>query len=123
MKEEQADLLKKASESLEAANILLSEGFPGFAASRAYYTMFYIAQAFLEGDNIAFSKHKATISAFGKLFAKTGKVPQEFHRYLIDAMTVRHQGDYAPTGIVTFKKATELVNHAEEFLRFAKQNL
>ena len=45
MTREQAHLLSKAHESLGAAKLLASEGFSGIAGSRAYYTMFYAAQA------------------------------------------------------------------------------
>ncbi|MBI4559314.1 MAG: HEPN domain-containing protein [Candidatus Hydrogenedentes bacterium] len=35
-------LLTRAAESLAAARILLKDGFPDFAASRAYYALFYV---------------------------------------------------------------------------------
>lgn len=41
MTSEQEELLKKASKSSKAAAMLLAGGYPGFAVSRAYYTMFY----------------------------------------------------------------------------------
>jgi uncharacterized protein (UPF0332 family) len=47
--------------------------------------MFYIAQKFLLEQKISFSSHSAVISAFGKNFAKSGIVPNEMHRWLIDA--------------------------------------
>jgi uncharacterized protein (UPF0332 family) len=40
-------LLHKAGESLQAAELLQREGYLDFAASRAYYAMFYAAQALL----------------------------------------------------------------------------
>jgi uncharacterized protein (UPF0332 family) len=40
MNEDQLDLLKKARDSLKAATVLLNSGFPGYAASRAYFSMF-----------------------------------------------------------------------------------
>jgi len=43
---EQQALLKKAENSLAAAQLLLNEGFYDFAVSRIYYAMFYIAEAF-----------------------------------------------------------------------------
>lgn len=46
MTPEQQALIDKARESLDAARLLLEEGFAGFAAARAYYTMLYLAQAF-----------------------------------------------------------------------------
>ena len=50
MTDEQRELLLKAQQSIEAAKLLLSKNFTGYAISRAYYSMFYIAQAFLAGD-------------------------------------------------------------------------
>ena len=47
--------------------------------------MFYIAEAFLVGENLSFSKHSAVISKFGELFARTSKIDPKFHRYLINA--------------------------------------
>jgi uncharacterized protein (UPF0332 family) len=67
--------------------MLLQGAYPDFAASRVYYAMFYIAQAFLEGEGLAFSKHSAVIAAFGQHFARTGKVPVEFHRFLLAPRT------------------------------------
>lgn len=45
MNEEQKRLVKKADESLQAAQLLSEQKMFGFAASRAYYSMFCIARA------------------------------------------------------------------------------
>ena len=76
--------LKKAQKSIEVARQINQLGNPEFAISRAYYAMFYIATAFLETQNLNFSKHSGVIAAFGQNFAKTGQVPQKYHRYLIE---------------------------------------
>ena len=94
MTPEQAALLKKAKDSLEASRLLVERGFYDFAVSRAYYSMFYIAEAFLLGEGLSFSKHSGVIAAFGQHFVKTGKVPQEFHRFLIEGEDSRNIGDY-----------------------------
>ncbi len=47
MTPEQQGLLDKALRSLQAARGLNATGFAEFAASRAYYAMFYVAEAFL----------------------------------------------------------------------------
>jgi uncharacterized protein (UPF0332 family) len=52
--------------------------------------MFYITEALLLGQGLAFSRHSAVHAAFGEPFVKTGVVPPEFHRYLIRGMEVRH---------------------------------
>lgn len=71
MTNEQRLLTEKAKESLRAARLLSDSSMHGFAASRAYYSMFYIAQAFLLEEELTFSSHAAVIGAFGKIFAKT----------------------------------------------------
>lgn len=78
MLKEQKLLLQKAQASLDAANVLQEINAFEFATSRAYYTMFYIAQAFLLGDGLSFSSHAAVISAFGCEFVKPNRVPREY---------------------------------------------
>jgi len=116
---EQRALLHKAGESLQAARLLQANGQHGFAASRAYYAMFYLAEALLLGEGLTFSKHGAVHAAFGQRFAKTGVVPTEFHRYLIRALEVRHLGDYALSP-VSESDAQEQIARAEEFLKLAE---
>jgi len=121
MSDEQLELLLKARDSIRAAEVLLAQGFSGFAAARAYYAMFYVAQAFLEGEGLAFSKHSAVIEAFGQRFVKTGRVPAEFHRYLIQGMERRHAGDYGARAEVRPEQAAEQIAHAREFLQVAER--
>jgi len=83
--------------------------------------MFYIAEAFLEGESLSFSKHSAVISAFGRLFAHTGKVPVEFHRYLMEAQELRHSCDYDVNCGVTLEQAQQQIKRAEDFLKLAEQ--
>lgn len=85
-------LLQKAKESLEAAELLEREGYAGFSASRAYYSMFYTAEALLFSKNLSFSSHSAVIAAFGKEFVKTKIIDAKFHRYLIDAQALETLG-------------------------------
>lgn len=120
MTPEQLSLLLKARQSLSAAKVLLENGYSDFATSRAYYTMFYIAEAFLEGEGMSFSKHSAVISAFGREFANTGRIPVEFHRFLIDAQDLRNAGDYGQLNAVTVEQANEQITHAEQFLVLAE---
>lgn len=70
MPEEIAAYLAKAKESIAAAKLLLSEEHCGFAAARAYYAMFYVAEALLLTKDLTFSKHAGVISALGEHFVK-----------------------------------------------------
>jgi uncharacterized protein (UPF0332 family) len=120
---EQEQLLQKSRESVKAAQLLAREELYDIAVSRAYYAMFYIAEAFLIGDNLSFSKHSAVISKFGELFARTERLPVKFHRYLIQAEQSRIKADYDATSKSTELEATEQISRAEEFLVLAQEFL
>lgn len=119
---EQQALLKKAENSLAAAQLLLNEGFYDFAVSRIYYAMFYIAEAFLLGEGLAFSSHSVVIAAFGRHFAKTERVPPEFHRYLIQAQDSRLISDYDPSSQLTEASAINHLERAQAFLELAHKS-
>ncbi|MDQ7827175.1 MAG: HEPN domain-containing protein [Candidatus Eremiobacteraeota bacterium] len=123
MTEDQAELLRKAEESLAAARLLLKEGYADYAASRAYYTMFYVAEALLEGEKLSFSKHSAVIAAFGQHFTRTGKISGSLHRYIIEALELRNAGDYGGLHSVTMEKPQEAIDHGQEFLEAAEKLL
>ena len=67
---------------------------------------------------MSFSKHSAVIAAFGRYFAKTGLVPVEFHRYLIEG---RNVGDYDAGPGLTHYQAAEQIARAEQFLQLAER--
>jgi uncharacterized protein (UPF0332 family) len=122
MTPEQARLLLEARRSLDAAKDLRRLGYAGFSASRAYYAMFYVAEAFLLGKGLAFSKHSGVHGGFGKHFIKTEIVPAEFLKYLRQGMEVRHAGDYgAGTKVVTEEEADTQIMHAGLFLELAER--
>lgn len=116
----QLDLLLKASQSVSAAKVLLDNGYSDYAVSRAYYGMFYVTQAFLIGEGMSFSSHAGVISAFGRDFARTGKVPIQFHRFLIDAQDLRNTGDYGQLNAISVDQANEQITNAEMFLKLAE---
>jgi uncharacterized protein (UPF0332 family) len=123
MTEDQQELLDEARDSIEAAKLLLHNMYPGYAVSRAYYAMFYVTQAFLEGKGLSFSKHSAVIAAFGQHFARTGLVPPQYHRYLIEAHALRQSGDYGQRNAVSLEQAEQQITRASEFLKLAQQML
>ena len=123
MSAEQKALLQKARDSLQAARLLAGQQFYDFAVSRSYYAMFYLAEAILLEEEVAFSKHSAVIAAFGHRFAKTGRVPSKFHRYLIQAHSSRNVGDYDAMSGLSQSYATMQIARAEEFLELAESLL
>ena len=120
---EQQQLLQKARDSLQAAQLLVDNNLAAFATARAYYSMFYIAEAFLLGEGLTFSSQSAVISAFGRQFARTKRLPVEYHRYLINAQEKRTEADYNLNPNITIEQAQEIINEAEEMLDFAQNNI
>ncbi len=123
MTENQSALIRKAEESLQAAKLLAGKEHWGFAASRAYYTMFYVAEALLLEERLEYSKHSAVIAAFGERFAKTGRMPPEFHRMMIEVQDSRNAGDYDIHPGVTSATAAAQITNAEKFLELAARLL
>lgn len=120
---EQEALINKAKESLKAAKILNKDRLFDFAISRAYYAMFYVAEAFLLKKDLTFSKHSAVISAIGNKFVRSGEMPKKFHKNLLESFNNRAIGDYNTETGFTEQDGKEEITKAEEFVKFAEENL
>lgn len=123
MTPEQQALVNKAQRSLDAAQNLIEQEFYDFAVSRAYYAMFYLAEALLDHEGLSFSSHAGVISAFGQHLARPGKVPIELHRQLIDAQAQRTRADYDPYPDLSQSDAKTLLDQARTFSAIALQIL
>jgi len=123
MKAEVESLLAKADRSIEAARMLNDEGHADFAASRAYYAIFYVAEALLLERGLSFSSHAALIGAYGREFAKSSVLDTKYHRYLIDAQDLRNIGDYAIGQEIVEDQADLICRWAEDFLKAARSYL
>lgn len=125
MSSEVQAFIVKAQDSLAASRLLAANGLYDFAASRAYYTMFYIAEAFLWNKGLSFSSHAAVVSAFGREIAKPQIVPVQFHRYLLDAQDKRTQADYEIDADVklTPEDIQQLIEQSEQFIQMAESIL
>lgn len=107
-RDEVRQLLEKARRSLRSARNLLEDGDHDFSISRAYYAMFYAAQAALLAREIVRSKHSAVIAAFGENLVKPGLVDRAQHDALRGAFTDRGEAEYA--------RAFPVRSHVEERL-------
>lgn len=123
MNANQQGLLTKARRSLAAARRLADDGDLDFAVSRAYYSMFYIAQAFLIGRGLRFSKHSAVIAAFGQEFAKGDEALREFHHGMVEAQDARNVGDYQIEVILAYDDVRVHLDRADRFIQRAEQDL
>jgi uncharacterized protein (UPF0332 family) len=112
--------LAMADEALAAARALLDLGHWRAASSRAYYSMFYVAEALLASRGLAYSKHTAVQANYGREFAQSGKFPPKYHRWLLDAAEDRHDADYGLYYEPNTAEVVERVEHAAEFLSVAR---
>jgi uncharacterized protein (UPF0332 family) len=123
VKPESQKLIEKAGRALRAAETLLDSGDADFAAGRAYYAMFYIAEALLHEKDLRSRKHSGVIALFGESFAKTGAMDAKFHRWLLDAFDKRILADYGIEAVLTRDDAAQMIAQAQEFLVAARRVL
>lgn len=121
MNEQTRKLLEKAARAVGAAETLLREGDVNFAAERAYYAMFYAAEALLTEKGLAFRKHGGVHSGSAEHFVKTGLFEPKFHRWLLDAFDQRLQGDYGVEVLLSPDNVMRVIARAREFLQAARQ--
>jgi len=125
MKDYASKLLNKALDAIEGAETLLNVGKAEIAVGRAYYSMFYVAEALLYNEfDLKLNQHGQVIAAYGKHFAKTRQLDPKFHRWLRDGFETRITGDYGvDTGIIEEEVAANMINQAREFLEAARKYL
>jgi uncharacterized protein (UPF0332 family) len=121
MKAEAAAFLAKAKRSVDAARRLLGAGDLDFAIGRAYYAMFYAAEALLVERGRRFRKHSGVHAAFGEEFTKSGQLDPKFHRWLLDAFDLRAESDYGTDLQLSEEDVRTVIDHAEDLLAEARR--
>ena len=69
MKDHTRKLLDKAARAIRVASLLVNNGETEFAAGRAYYGMFYVAEALLYEVGQRSRSHSGIHSLYGEQFA------------------------------------------------------
>lgn len=108
--------LERAADTLEAARALRDGEFYNESVSRSYYAMFYAAKAAVASEGIRSTKHSSVISAFGRPFAKTGRLDARLHRALMAAHRQRQSADYLLGVANSEEDASRLLVDAEDFV-------
>lgn len=116
------ELVTKARRSLAAARRLHEAGDFDFAVSRAYYAMFYLAEALLLRHNLSFSRHAGVIAALHREYVTSGELSREHHAALQRAFNDRNVAEYESTG-VTREAADATIRDATAFLDAAARLL
>lgn len=115
--------IERAEQAVNAAKKLLLDGYYDFAASRAYYAVFYAASALLLQEGLEFRKHSGVIAAIHQRFIKTGRMEKEFGKNLNWLFELRSIGDYGVTVHVPKADAEQAISTAMSFLHKAQSIL
>lgn len=119
----EAGLLDKARRSINGAKLLMEHRYYDFAASRAYFALFYVAQALLLSKGLSFSSHGDVIAAIEEHFVKTGLIEPRFHGSLVEGRDLRTKADYEVDPGITALRANEVIAHAQQFVHAAERLL
>lgn len=109
-------LLKKAQKFLRSAAVLYElEDFDS-SASRAYFAMFFAAQAVLLHDTGDLSSKQGIRSAFRERFVDSGRLPDRAADAFDQGYELQEVGDYGHQFAVSNEDATWLLQEAEAFV-------
>ncbi len=117
------DLIKKAWRFLRTAELALKDGDYDSCVSRAYYAMFFTAEALLLSKGLKASSHSGVITLFGEHFVKTGIFDREMGKALKRAYDSRQKGDYAAGFLIDKEEAEEKLNDAKKFVKMVEKYL
>ena len=106
----------KGRRSLEAAGQLASHGHHDFAVSRAYYAMFYLAEALLLTRDLEFSRHSAVLAAFQQHFVRSGLLGVEQYEALRLGFERRQFADYGAEVATPASESEDLLRRAQAFV-------
>jgi len=112
--------IARSEQAVSAAEELYRVGYYDFAASRAYYAVFYAATALLLQEKREFSKHSGVIAAIHRYFVKTGKFKKQVGRELNWLFELRSIGDYGVTVHVPEREAKLAIDAARRFVATTK---
>jgi uncharacterized protein (UPF0332 family) len=105
-----------AHEALAGSKFNLDGGYYAIAVNRAYYAVFYAANALLATKGLARGKHSGTISAFRQSFVKPGLIEPEYSDIYGSLMDDRHVSDYDMDTSIEPERAARDIESARKFV-------
>jgi len=105
-----------AQRALKSAKLMLDDGDWVGAINRAYYAIFYAANAVLELEGLQRSKHSHVLSVFRQKWVKTGIVEVEYSDIYGQAFDARNEGDYQRPKFPNREQAEEAMAGAQRFV-------
>jgi uncharacterized protein (UPF0332 family) len=110
-------LLDKSQQYLRSAAVLLEIGDYDSSVSRAYFAMFYAAQAALLRTNTSVKNRRSVRSAFVERFVEgRGRFPRRAADVLHRGYQLQETADYAHRPTVSEEDAEAFLGEAEAFI-------
>lgn len=127
---EETDVRQRIAQYIERARMVLNSGELVLehedyitAVNRAYYAIFYAANAMLATRGLERSKHSGVIATFRQHFVKTGVIEVEYSDFYGATMEDRHIGDYALQTILDREVAKRDLERARRFVARIEKEL
>ena len=110
-----AAYMARAQQAIETGQYVMHREDFIAAVNRAYYAMFYAANALLATRGLERSKHSGVLATFREHFIKTGIIEATMSRYYGEALDERHTADYELEPL-DYETAARNLAHASEFV-------
>lgn len=123
MPSEQTQLMQLAEDTLRDAELLRDAQGYRSAVSRAYYAMFYAAEAALLSHGIRTKSHAGLLNQFGQHLIKPGLIETHYSKQLQQAFETRQEGDYEVEAEISEHDATQTCQDARAFIDRVKAYL
>ncbi len=108
-------LFNKSQKYLRSAAVLLELEDLDSCASRAYFAMFYAAQAALAADGARAPGRQSLRSTFQKRFVASGRLPERAGDSFEKAGDLYERGDYSTAGLAQVE-VEQCLQNAEAFV-------
>ena len=115
--------LARAHQMLDTGRLTLDHQDLITTVNRAYYAVFYAANALLATRHLERSKHSGVIAAFREHFIKTGLIELEYSDWYGITLDTRQRGDYTLELALDERRARELIEQAERFVNRVERYL
>jgi uncharacterized protein (UPF0332 family) len=115
--------MEHARQMLEVASHNIADGFFGSAVNRAYYAIFYSANALLSTQGLARGKHSGVLAVFRERFVKSGLIEVEYSDIYGRVMDNRRVSDYEIETPVEAEVAEKDLSDAQRFVDRVEQLL
>lgn len=111
-----------ARQALDTGEFIKQQGDYTFAVNRAYFAMFYAANALLTTKGLQQNKHVGLLADFRQHFVKTGIMEPKYGETIGRALDDRLAGDEALQEFGQ-ETAADHLTHAESFVRRVEEVL